>query len=420
MKELSEIRILGHSVDEMKRDLLELLQKISRKFIVPIKTNDLCVIQSPSNFYKALIDGIDRAKNRIIISSLYIGERETELIQKLSIKAQNNLNVKILLDYFRSHRSKESELILKPLKDYIYFYKNQAFIQCLNPINYFNEMIGVMHMKWIVFDNTVIITGANLSKDYFNNRHDRYYEIKSEILANYYEHIFDCMKEDRIPHFSHYDSDLTDFDTFIIPTVQIPRLKYNEELLLLNQILDKIDTEKILRTVMATPYLNLSEAMHKLFLKHNTHSSWKIITSSHKTNGFFEANGIKSKIPDIYDCFKIDAISDLTEKSLCSSIEHEKGWICEYDSNDRIFHTKGIWLDLGSFLITSIGSSNFNNRSGFRDVENQTWIFTTNNDHIRIIKNDLFSIESKSKPISVKKSVGFFTFLFSRLLKSYF
>lgn len=32
------------------------------------------------------------------------------------------------------------------------------------------EIFGVHHMKLHVFDNNVLITGANLSQDYFTNR----------------------------------------------------------------------------------------------------------------------------------------------------------------------------------------------------------------------------------------------------------
>jgi CDP-diacylglycerol--glycerol-3-phosphate 3-phosphatidyltransferase len=41
-------------------------------------------------------------------------------------------------------------------------------------------------MKFYVFDNDVIITGANLSEDYFTTRQDRYFVIKNAPeLANY-------------------------------------------------------------------------------------------------------------------------------------------------------------------------------------------------------------------------------------------
>jgi CDP-diacylglycerol--glycerol-3-phosphate 3-phosphatidyltransferase len=48
------------------------------------------------------------------------------------------------------------------------------------------EVFGIHHMKFYVFDNDVIITGANLSEDYFTTRQDRYFVIKNAPeLANY-------------------------------------------------------------------------------------------------------------------------------------------------------------------------------------------------------------------------------------------
>ena len=50
-----------------------------------------------------------------------------------------------------------------------------------------NELIGLQHCKIYIFDNTVIISGANLSKDYFTNRQDRYIVIENcELLADYF------------------------------------------------------------------------------------------------------------------------------------------------------------------------------------------------------------------------------------------
>jgi CDP-diacylglycerol--glycerol-3-phosphate 3-phosphatidyltransferase len=48
------------------------------------------------------------------------------------------------------------------------------------------EVFGIHHMKFYIFDNDVIITGANLSEDYFTTRQDRYFIIKNAPeLANY-------------------------------------------------------------------------------------------------------------------------------------------------------------------------------------------------------------------------------------------
>jgi hypothetical protein len=37
---------------------------------------------------------------------------------------------------------------------------------------------AVSHLKALVFDDTLILTGANLSQDYFTNRQDRYVAIQ--------------------------------------------------------------------------------------------------------------------------------------------------------------------------------------------------------------------------------------------------
>ena len=52
----------------------------------------------------------------------------------------------------------------------------------------FNETIGLQHTKLYVFDNSVLISGANLSTDYFTNRQDRYILIEEcEPLATFCE-----------------------------------------------------------------------------------------------------------------------------------------------------------------------------------------------------------------------------------------
>eukprot|EP01035_Chromulina_nebulosa_P039639 gene39639-53592_t len=50
-----------------------------------------------------------------------------------------------------------------------------------------NEIFGLSHLKVAVFDNTVLITGANLSHSYFVDRTDRYVCIEGHPdLADYY------------------------------------------------------------------------------------------------------------------------------------------------------------------------------------------------------------------------------------------
>lgn len=49
----------------------------------------------------------------------------------------------------------------------------------------FGEILGVHHQKIYIFDDRVILGGANLSKNYFLNRRDRYLSINSRELSDY-------------------------------------------------------------------------------------------------------------------------------------------------------------------------------------------------------------------------------------------
>ena len=49
-----------------------------------------------------------------------------------------------------------------------------------------NEGWGLQHMKLYGIDDTLIMSGANLSEDYFTNRQDRYHMFESADLANYF------------------------------------------------------------------------------------------------------------------------------------------------------------------------------------------------------------------------------------------
>jgi CDP-diacylglycerol--glycerol-3-phosphate 3-phosphatidyltransferase len=50
------------------------------------------------------------------------------------------------------------------------------------------EVFGVHHMKYFVFDDVVVMTGANLEEQYFLNRQDRYWVFADHPqMANYLE-----------------------------------------------------------------------------------------------------------------------------------------------------------------------------------------------------------------------------------------
>jgi CDP-diacylglycerol---glycerol-3-phosphate 3-phosphatidyltransferase len=56
-----------------------------------------------------------------------------------------------------------------------------------------NEGWGLQHMKLYGFDDEIMLSGANLSGDYFTNRLDRYHIFSSKELADFYGKIHDAV-----------------------------------------------------------------------------------------------------------------------------------------------------------------------------------------------------------------------------------
>jgi CDP-diacylglycerol---glycerol-3-phosphate 3-phosphatidyltransferase len=91
-----------------------------------------------------------------------------------------DLKVNILLDYSRGLRGQtNSKVMLMPLVKQsdncqlsLYHTPKLRGMKKKLPARY-NELIGTQHMKIYLFDEKVIISGANLSNDYFTNRQVR-------------------------------------------------------------------------------------------------------------------------------------------------------------------------------------------------------------------------------------------------------
>ena len=176
-----------------------------------IPESSIKIIKTPTEFYNKINNGIKQSKNRISLTSLYLGTGELEktLIKNLNKNLQKNteLRFKLVLDGFRGQReNKEKNSSLKILENFltvkksdkvrITFFRNNSFMNNFQKLreNYFFqnsglcEIFGTFHSKIIIFDNSVILTGANLSEDYFVNRKDRYIIINDcEKFANFLE-----------------------------------------------------------------------------------------------------------------------------------------------------------------------------------------------------------------------------------------
>lgn len=155
--------------------------------------SQLSLLKDPSHFYETLKRKILSAKSRIVLASLYIGKEENELISSIqsALSANPDLTVTVLVDALRSTREASpspscASLIALLHRDFpdrvnLRLYRTPRLRPWLERIvgKRFNEGWGLQHMKIYGFDDDVVISGANLSRDYFTNRRDRYLLIKN-------------------------------------------------------------------------------------------------------------------------------------------------------------------------------------------------------------------------------------------------
>lgn len=139
---------------------------------------------------------------------------EQNLVNKLEMKLERNpnLRLRVIMDYYRGNRSVYNEQegpessgeLFKPvamsninadiqigfleasLKPRLSRNPLMSLLTTVAP--QVQEILGVHHTKFAVFDNSVLLTGANFEEQYFLNRRDRYWIVNEcPELADYLE-----------------------------------------------------------------------------------------------------------------------------------------------------------------------------------------------------------------------------------------
>jgi len=152
------------------------------------------LLQSPNQFYDQLREELRKTKVAITFSALYLGtgDREKQLIadikEALLDKSRPVLKVTMIFDHSRAQRGRDSSLVL--LLPLVQEFGDRLSIllyqlpQFRGVLSYFlpfqiREVMGVYHCKFCVTDHSVVVTGANLSEEYFTTRQDRYWLIEN-------------------------------------------------------------------------------------------------------------------------------------------------------------------------------------------------------------------------------------------------
>ncbi|XP_053715425.1 CDP-diacylglycerol--glycerol-3-phosphate 3-phosphatidyltransferase, mitochondrial [Synchiropus splendidus] len=419
------------------------------------------ILTSPDEFYQAMKARIRTARRRVVLASLYLGtgRLEQELVdcmQDALLRSQEegpspNLRVSVLLDYTRGSRGVvNSRTMLLPLlqrfssqmRVSLYHTPDlRGLLRLLVPQR-FNETIGVQHIKVYLFDDSVIISGANLSDSYFTNRQDRYVLLENcrdvaDFFSNLVEAVGDAslqlqpddsvsMVEGMVHPYKGRRQDFasaarkrimevvdaahlrqqlvslsedeglseSDVDTWVFPLVQMKPLGIQVDEQVTKRLLMEAQPDS---TVFLTSgYFNLTRAYMRLVL--GAGANYRILTASPEVNGFYGAKGVAGAIPAAYI-----HIARQFYNQVCRLGQEKRIHLHEYHRPLWTFHAKGLWYYLGGQArpcLTLIGSPNFGYRSVHRDLEAQVAIVTENEELQSQLQEEQQMLYQRSSEVS--------------------
>ncbi|KAF7597362.1 CDP-diacylglycerol--glycerol-3-phosphate 3-phosphatidyltransferase [Aspergillus hancockii] len=450
------------------------LDQIAPCFEVP--ASRIKILDSPATFYSTLKDKIRKARKRVYLSTLYIGKSEHELIQTLDQALHDNpdLKVSILTDALRGTRETPNPSCASLLASLVATHgSDRVEIRMFHTPNLtglrkkwipkrINEGWGLQHMKLYGIDDEIILSGANLSNDYFTNRVDRYHVFNSKELADYYARIHHavCSLSYKVlpdphniagylldwPTSNGTVSPLEDSESFIsyASTVLSPLIQPTEsKTALAPRTTDqtyvypvaqftpllKPDTSTefpavtaILRLFSGSPafsgarwlftagYFNIHPVLSSMLIaststshtESTTHGT--VLTASPWANGFYGSPGISGMLPAAYTHLSARFLDRVAEAQRTNSIqlkEWRRGTVGEPDG--WTYHAKGLWITLPKEehpSLTFVGSSNYTKRSYSLDLEVGALVVTGDQELKRKLGAETEWLQKESQAIS--------------------
>ncbi len=372
-----------------------------------IDSGDVEFFTSPKEYKQQLLLLIENARKRIFITALYLQDDDAgkEVLSALYRAKANfpDLVINIFVDFNRGQRGligeKASlgnrELYLKLAK------QHPQTIHIYGVAVKRKEVFGVLHLKGMVFDDTLFYTGASINDIYFHQaeryRLDRYCTINSTSLADsfcYYltdtfidsglapqlnlTDIPDALQQKKnlallkqklktshyqVSTLSTHSDLLTGSDNaFITPLVGFGRTKNQ-----LNQATRKLVQGASNNMVIFTPYFNLPHALARDVIRALKRGVKTTMVVGDKTaNDFF--------IADDEDFSTIGIVPYIYEMLLRRFVKRYQNFIDKgllniylWKDGDNSFHLKGLRVDDRYHLITG---SNLNPRAWALDLEN--------------------------------------------------
>ncbi|KAH8908470.1 phospholipase D/nuclease [Coniochaeta sp. PMI_546] len=422
------------------------LDKLAPSF--KINGSQIHILQSPAEFYEALKDKIRNAERRIFLATLYIGKSESELIATLQETLRNKPNVKlsILTDALRGTREAPNPScasLLAPLvaefgpervEIRMYHTPNLTGLRKKHIPRRINEGWGLQHMKLYGVDDEIILSGANLSNDYFTNRQDRYHVFSSREITDYFFTLHKTVsslsflvkpsdaaagfeltwpeanpapspvddrkgfvskstvllrniispRQTRIGSKSNDSGSAPDTSVFVLSQLsQLLRPDTSTELPAITHVLKTLSSPQYDNSswTFTAGYFNPAPSLTKLLLSTASRNN-TVITASPFANGFYNSPGVSGLLPGAYTLLArrfVQAVYHSKQRDSTVLKEWRRGTVGEPGA--WTYHAKGLWVTLpndSNPSISLIGSSNYTKRSYSLDLEANAMIVTQN------------------------------------------
>lgn len=291
-----------------------------------------------------------------------------------------------------------------------------------------NEGWGLQHMKLYGVDDEIIMSGANLSTDYFTNRQDRYHLFSSKEITDHFSDIHHSVGSLSFlvkpsnepsgftlewPESNSAPSPLKNRDAFIkgatatlTPLLTRPQLPAASsfadtrvymlgqmtqimkpdpatELPVITSLLKRLAAPEYKESswTFTAGYFNPAPSLTKLLLG-SASTNNVVITASPQANGFYKSPGVSGLLPDAYTLLARRFVHNVHHSGRGDAItlrEWKNGEVGQ--PGGWTYHAKGLWVTMPGDKNPSmsiIGSSNYTKRSYSHDLEVGALIVTQN------------------------------------------
>lgn len=368
-----------------------------------IDGDDISVFTSAHEYKKQLLTLIAGASQRIFITALYLQDdnagREVLAALYQAKRRAPSLEVKVFVDYHRAQRGligEKQQLGNRASYNDIASQQNSE-IEIYGVAVKSKELLGVLHLKGMIFDDILLYSGASINDIYLQQqgryRLDRYYQINSKTIADSFchylsntflssglaERINKDTKEPATRKFSNkrikaiikpekYElAPWQKSKIFDHPIKITPLVGYGKRRNGLNTSICQLIKSSEHSVLILTPYFNLPQVVTKQLitaLKRGVKVT--LIIGDKKANDFYIADQEKFStigiIPYIYETILFRFVKRW-QKFITSQRLTIKLW-CDSDNS---YHLKGLVVDEKYHLLTG---SNLNPRAWGLDLEN--------------------------------------------------